>query len=354
MKIGIMTFHWATNYGAILQAYCLQEYLREQGHEVEIINYKPKRYDTTWWNYLKHPSNWKRIKKFPIMAKKEELLDEFRKEYLRLSKRFSTNWMLQNASVDYDVLLSGSDQILNSSFTMAGENKPTSVYYLDFGRKDALRLGYAVSFGCTQYEDRAVPIASKWIQNFEAIGVRENSGLDILTQLSYKKARQVVPDPTILYGKKLFESIGVSIADEKEDYTCVYMLRREIKIDGNVHYIDETKQPLSMKQWLTTISQSRFLITNSYHGTIMAILSHVPFAVILEGGKTEGMNDRFKSLLQRLSLSERMVTSVDMLNSIKNQSINWYDIDKKIQEIKGIGSEFLNLVDAKIKTQHSL
>ena len=41
MKIGILTFHWATNYGAVLQCYALQEYLRDQGHVVEIINYKP-------------------------------------------------------------------------------------------------------------------------------------------------------------------------------------------------------------------------------------------------------------------------------------------------------------------------
>ena len=64
MKIGIMTFHWATNYGAVLQAYCLQEYLREQGHDVEIINYKLSRYDMSLWNYFKHPSNWKRYKKY--------------------------------------------------------------------------------------------------------------------------------------------------------------------------------------------------------------------------------------------------------------------------------------------------
>lgn len=55
MKIGIMTFHWATNYGAVLQAYCLQEYLREQGHDVEIINYKPMQYDFSWKKYLGTP-----------------------------------------------------------------------------------------------------------------------------------------------------------------------------------------------------------------------------------------------------------------------------------------------------------
>lgn len=339
MKIGIMTFHWATNYGAILQAFCLQEYLREQGHEVEIINYKPKRYDTTWWNYLKHPSNWKRIKKFPIMAKKEEILDKFRGEYLRLSKRFTATSMLQNANLDYDVLISGSDQILNSSFTMAGENKPTSAYYLNFGKKNVKRLGYAVSFGCTQYEEYAIPVASKWIQNFDVIGVRENTALDVLTQLSYKKAQYVVPDPTILYGRKFFNNIGVTIPEEKDTYTCVYMLRREIKIDGDVRYIDEMNKPLSMEQWLTTIIRARFFITNSYHGTIMAILAHVPFAVILEGGKASGMNDRFITLLKKIGLEDRIFD----INSLKvhDETIDWDRVDKQVNIYSTIGKEII-------------
>jgi len=41
MKIGIITFHWATNYGAMLQAFALQTYLESKGNEVYIINYKP-------------------------------------------------------------------------------------------------------------------------------------------------------------------------------------------------------------------------------------------------------------------------------------------------------------------------
>lgn len=53
MKIGILTFHWAVNYGAILQAYALQEYLKLEGHDVCIVNYKPKNYDDTILNFIK-------------------------------------------------------------------------------------------------------------------------------------------------------------------------------------------------------------------------------------------------------------------------------------------------------------
>ena len=49
MKIGIITYHSAHNYGAVLQAFALQEYLQKQGHDVQIINYKIKEIE----NYYK-------------------------------------------------------------------------------------------------------------------------------------------------------------------------------------------------------------------------------------------------------------------------------------------------------------
>ena len=41
MKIGILTFHSAHNYGAILQAYGLQEYLKSQGYDTYMVDYQP-------------------------------------------------------------------------------------------------------------------------------------------------------------------------------------------------------------------------------------------------------------------------------------------------------------------------
>lgn len=51
-KIGILTFHWATNYGAVLQSYALQEALKELGYEVQIINYKPTKFDNNLWHLI--------------------------------------------------------------------------------------------------------------------------------------------------------------------------------------------------------------------------------------------------------------------------------------------------------------
>ena len=46
MKIGILTFHSAHNYGAVIQCYGLQQYLTSLGHQVFVIDYRPHYFDS--------------------------------------------------------------------------------------------------------------------------------------------------------------------------------------------------------------------------------------------------------------------------------------------------------------------
>ena len=78
MKIGIITFHWATNYGAILQAYALQNYLIEFGHDVEIINYRPRK------NIFLQKLTWIKNRQWGNF-RKEKRLNLFRKKNLFVS-----------------------------------------------------------------------------------------------------------------------------------------------------------------------------------------------------------------------------------------------------------------------------
>ena len=68
MKIGILTFHWPENYGAVLQAYALQSYLTDLGHDVEIINYRPINHNLYYLQLLLHPTY---IKKYGDIRRKK-------------------------------------------------------------------------------------------------------------------------------------------------------------------------------------------------------------------------------------------------------------------------------------------
>ena len=160
MKIGILTFHWATNYGAILQSYALQTYLIKCGHEVVIIDYKPKKYDLSLYKIFtsRHLLN---LRESIKNLEKEKELAKFRSQHLRLTKRYSSLEELKTNPPQCDIYISGSDQVLNPSFTQYGEGRksPASSYYLDFGDSSVKRIGYAVSFGCTVYPEKAKQIA---------------------------------------------------------------------------------------------------------------------------------------------------------------------------------------------------
>lgn len=342
MKIGILTFHWATNYGAVLQAYALQEFLRENGHDVWIIDYIPFTFKLRASFFIKHPSALFYIKDFFHKQRKDRKIELFRTAYLRRTIRISSYEELLSNNISFDVIISGSDQVLNPSFSLMGENKPTSSYFLGFAEENVLKIGYAVSFGCETYPSEASVYAKQWINNFDRLGVRENTGLYIVKELGYLKDAIVVPDPTLLMGSSLFDHIKL-IHPIWHNYRCVYLLRKTIsyKNDNDI-VIDESSDSYTMEEWISVIKFSKGLITNSYHGMIMAILNHVPFVVILESGNDSGMNDRFISLLNRLGLSERICNN-EKFDDVMNLQIDWNNVDKNILTFQNSGSKFLSL-----------
>ena len=337
MKIGILTFHWATNYGAVLQCYALQEYLKEQGHIVEIINYKPWHFDFLY-KYVRRPWLLKNLGKDLFAHKKEEKLIAFRTQYFHLTQRYYTSVQMAKAKMDYDIVISGSDQVLNESFTLFGENHPTPAYYLQ-AFPNSKRIGYAESFGCNEYSSEALQYAQQWINNFDKVGVREQTGLGILDAMGFKGPREIVPDPTLLRGTSLFKDIKIEFT-EKKNYLCSYILRKHIDLHrDDVVYIDDYNNPISMEQWLGSIIGSRGLITNSYHGMIVAILNHIPFAVLADAAH---MNDRFITLLTMLGLMDRLSDSTDKCIQIVSNPIDWVVVDERISDFQKLGRAFLN------------
>lgn len=341
MRIGILTFHWATNYGAVLQTYALQTYLESIGHEVKVINYKSRHFDDTLWNFIKN-RKFLQFARYKNTKHKEKIISRFRDEYLNQTKRIYHYRDITDVIKGLDVIISGSDQVLTPSFLLNGEGRrvKSPAYFLDFPF-DGKRIGYAVSFGCTEYPEPENQLASDLISNFDKIGVRENTGVSILEQLNYQKGYIVVPDPTILCYEKLFDNIRIKRKTVRE-YYCAYILHKIFKVDSeNIYYIDETHNPLSMEDWLGTIVNSKGLITNSYHGMIMALLNKVPFVAITVSTGSIGMNDRFTTLLSKLGLENRICSENEDYMDVLTKEIDWVDVFDRIHIFSNLGKEFL-------------
>lgn len=346
MKIGIMTFHWAANHGAVLQVYALSEYLKKlYDVDVEVIDYCPEKMRINFKNILRS----RRIQTLLIKLnefKKEKEISKFRRK-LNLSNKYISNKQLIESTLDYDILITGSDQIWNPFFLLKGEGKVTPVYFLNFGKPNVKKVSISASFGCEKYPEECQELAKPLLEEFHAISVRENSGKVILEQMGLSSI--VTADPTSLLSTSDYFNLCNNKIEETE-YISKMILRKQSKNTKKLFkgICDEFKgvnikniEKYSVSDWLTSIRDSRLVITNSFHCVMMCLKLHTPFIVLLEDGRRSGMNDRFKTLLSKFSLSDRIVNSIEDLKCIEKE-IDFIKVDRDMELYAESLKVFLN------------
>ena len=353
MKIGILTFHWATNYGAVLQCYALQTYLESLGHKVNVINYKPSFFDESVYKFLRY-RKFLHLSSYFKTIKMEKMLVDFRNKYLKQTDRVLTINSIEKIASVFDIIISGSDQVLNPSFLMGGEgaHKITPTYFLDFPF-DGKRIGYALSFGCVKYPENALKEARKHIGTFDILSVRESSGIEIVRSMGRDDVA-VVPDPTLLMPAEFYHSLADECTYTKLSYTYCFFIRHITERKRAIKHILKDRPALwnnddrrySLQEWLSKIKHSEFIITDSFHCMVMCLKLHTPFAVVTELEGNTGMNDRLYTLLGLLDMEYRIVYKGDMskIIDIVNTYINWDSVDQKLEDFKSIGTKFLKSI----------
>jgi len=338
MKIGTITFHWATNYGAVLQAYALQKYLIQNNCETEIIDYVPIRIKLiqriTWIKELK-------ISEFI----KENKINRFRRSCMQLSKvTYFTNNSLKKKCDGYDTYICGSDQVWNESFTLGAEGKPTLSYYLDFVKDGKKRISYATSFGTDKLSEKVINLVKPELEKYNNISVRENSGKDIIENLGLHAS--TVVDPTLLIEKETYEELIYNQTIKEKYQLFSYILHSNQTIAGEVNdylfnkYFDinidkrYNQEPISIFEWIYNLKNSKFVLTNSFHGVVFSLIFHTPFIVILVEGLR--MNDRITTLLNSVGLGNRIIDSFNKIkiDELMENSINWENVDCKVQQMR--------------------
>lgn len=349
-KIGIITFHWGTNYGGVLQAFALQTFLRKENRDVEIINYAPLTFRDSFIKILaKNPkSTFSNI----IMYFKECKFKKFRKKHLYLTNRYYSLKELKDSPPKMDVYICGSDQIWNPYIA----NNYGEPYFLDFGHKTVKRIAYAVSFGCSEYPDDIMKTKKNLIANFDSISVREQSGVTILNKNGFNDVR-LLPDPTLLLDKMDFISI-LPQKPKNKDFYYFYILQENQKLihrffakfkkEKNVEAINSESikySTMSIEDWLYHIKNAEFVVTNSFHGVVFSILFEKKFIAIPIEGKLNGMNDRLYTLLDRFRLRYRLLEEYDenKFNEILDTRINWEEISKIKEDIKLEALDYFNI-----------
>ena len=228
MKIGIVTFHRAWNYGAKLQAYALQKRLNNN-YETTILDYRCERIERQYYSRstgilasLKTCAKW--IIRYPIMRVHHLRKLKYKKfdyEYFLTNSKIYTPENIETANGDFDAFVAGSDQIWNTDITDKDMN-----YFLAFAPSNK-RFSYAASFGGKQFDPQERKEIANYLENFQSILVREKTGKDFLESLNISPEIDVVLDPVFLLSREEWIE-EFSLKDKrKEKYILVYLVAKE-------------------------------------------------------------------------------------------------------------------------------
>lgn len=329
-KVGIMTFHWATNYGAVLQAYALQTFLQQNGFETEIINYLPIQ------TMMLRKIGWIKNGEFDAI-KKERAIQRFRKKHLHVSAaKFRSYKALCSAAEQYCTILTGSDQVMNFSFLRYAElRRITPSYYLSFASEHTQKISYAASFGTDRIPDMYVDFVRKELASFCWVSVREESACAMLKNIGIDS--EAVVDPTILIAKEIYAPL-LNGENTGRNGTFSYILHKNQveahKYERKMYEIFGKKQVIaedfSVENWLNNIRNSSFVITNSFHATVFALLFHTPFITVSVAGSN--MDNRLRTLLKIVGMEDHFVKSYDdsIAEALALRYVDWDEVDVKL------------------------
>lgn len=352
-RIGILTFHWADDFGAMLQAYGLKNTIDSMGFEADIIPYSNRnlsgRYRLFRWVGVRSDKKetvgyWdksvikKNIKGFPAFFKKRYAMKSFRRQYL--TRKISKSSELFLKTNKYDAFVIGSDQVWNPEITVGIDN----MYFGEFSANgNAKKIAYAASIGKECLQDADGEIIGKLIdRNFEAVSVRESSSIPFLNRFCKKEICDM-PDPTLLCEQSIWGSM-VRDPGIREQYGLVYStewneeMRRfagELCDKDGLKLIDARQLAVGPAEFLWLVKNARYVITNSFHCTVFSIIFHKCFFVFNHSNK----NARLVDLLKNTGLENRIADHFSLECDL--QRMDWKSVDECLSKLRNKGKEYL-------------
>lgn len=312
-KAYIIAFHRALNYGAVLQIYALSKVVERFGIDVEVIDYIPRWMEISLKNQPTLLSYVKR--KFMKI-----FFRNFQGNLKKTPRTFKSLKELEEYLDPADFYITGSDQVWNEVITRKDE-----AYFLSFVPENSKRIGYAVSMGnrliSTDFDARVKELVLK----FDAISVREKFVSDYVKTFSPDSDIPIALDPSLLLDEEDY-ALVCSTKTYQEPYIAVYACMHDKNLYELARYFkrklglplvnlgyhfsgpDKHEYLFGPENWINRIKNARYILTNSFHGTVFSILHRKKFMVVPNNDVTQqGLNARFVELLASLGLSQRLV-----------------------------------------------
>jgi len=316
MKIGVLTFHRAHNYGAVLQCYALQEVLKCMGHSVEVIDYRQPAiedlYSVHWIPLFKsmvfNPVG--QMKYCIGKLRRSRKFNSFRTKYLSLSRPCA------KANVPkYDAYIIGSDQLWVPELTGGVLD---DVYSGNLKCQENSRvIGYAISTNVKSLRQIGGAGLNKIVANFSALSFREKMITDFVGIVTNNKFRTVL-DPTLLADSNIWNNID-NTKWKNRKYILVYHLPsrfenltedsfykqvKEIADREKCDIISLYPMKYSIEDFVSLFRYAKGVITTSFHAIVFSLVFERRLMYVMTG---DAYDVRCVDLLESLSANEAIV-----------------------------------------------
>ena len=364
LKVSVITFLDGRNYGCSLQGYATQEKFKELGCEFEFIHYSHLNS-----RGIKQLASWgknnpiKMAVLLPSLLRQTKIFDSFKKNYLKLSKDiYKSEEDFSGYTPDSDIYCTGSDQVWNSSLIQGIETP----FYLSFLPQGVRKISFAASFGKERLSDEDVERTKGYIEQYECISVREDSGVKILKeQFGYPGAVQII-DPTLTLPPGFWRKHSAE-NKQKKPYILVYCLNKNTEFEN---YIKALSQKIKIRlvrlctrydqlfwqgksliipdvfEFITLIDNADYVVTDSFHATTFSMaLNTEPICAFL--GNYSG---RLSSFLRVVESEQRQIKDFHDFDVI-NRPVDFSRVNSILERERKKASEFLkNIIN---KTEYS-
>ncbi len=356
MNIAILTQPLMANYGGILQNYALQQVLIQLGHRPITIEQQYVIKETPLFCIPKRA-----ISKY-VLRRKINILEEKainKRELLLRSKLYPfiakninrvhfKDWNSINIS-EFDAIIVGSDQVWRPEYNSGILDK----MFLSFipNNSNIKRISYAASFGSDEWEfsEQQTINSRDFIKHFDAISIREDSGIKLFKDYIGGNATQVL-DPTLLLTIEQYCELCATV-QKQDDCLCAYMLdineaeydelkllasRKGLKL--KIFSADEDCT-LTVEQWLATFRDAKLIITNSFHGIVFSIIFNKDFYYLYH--PTRGIS-RITSLFRGLNIPQnRIKNNISEIPHTDTILLDWCEINSLLLNQKQHSIKFL-------------
>lgn len=381
-KVALVTCYFHPNYGSELQAYATQkifdawgipnETVRIDGLQQELNAAKTKFYLQRAWDPQILTGTIGRIGRKKLqsllrkrsfggkMAARQQKFADFQKSF-RLSPAYSSRAELTAACQNYSAVLVGSDQLWLPS------NIAADYYTLSWVPDKVNKISYATSFGASFLPKPMQQKAREFLPRFQHLSVREQSAVEMIRAYTGCTA-QLVCDPTLLFTGKEWLGIQPEQPVAEGDYILCYFLGNNKKdrafaqrlraatgckivallhldeyIAADEGYADETPYDIGPGELLNLIRNARYIVTDSFHGSVFSILYRKIFFTSRRVAK-EGLlctNNRLDSLFNTLGVTGRLITGGEDVEECLARQIDYETIYGNLEALKQTSITFL-------------